>query len=236
MKNKIFMKDNFNSEILGKAAFVLNTSSDWNAGDLAELPDECFVTAKVKADNILDIKKLQQCGFFLIDTNLTFEKKLDVCDNQLAKNVFQAQESDKAGIIDLAGVAFKYSRFFLDPLIHDDIARETRQKWVANYFNGLRGDMMLVAKSADRVVGFCQLLKREETAAIDLIAVAAEAQRQGVATDMMNSIKHFIPESGRIIVGTQAANIPAARAYENNKFRLINSTYIFHYHGAGNVN
>ncbi len=231
--DNIFKKDGFNSEVLGKPAFVLASVEKFRHDRLAALPRNAFVTAKVKSNDIAGIMKLEQCGFFLVDTNLRFEKKLDGIHGREdhCPEVMAATEAERHAIVTLAAEAFSCSRFFLDPMIPDSIARASRSKWVDNYFEGLRGDGMLAVREKDSVAGFCLLLRQGNDAVIDLIAVAPQFRRRGLAGKLIRSISAFMPGIEKIIVGTQAANIPAVRVYEDNGFRLADSSYVFHYHG-----
>ena len=230
----IFNEDKFTSEALDKKAFVLSSIDKFVPNTMKSLTDCAFVTAKVKTDDIAGIIKLEKAGFFLVDTNLRFEKNISDSPLTADPEVFAATETEREDIVKIAGDAFKFSRFFLDPFIPETNARASRSKWVDNYFTGFRGEQMLAVKANNCVAGFCQLLRRgdnNDEAIIDLIAVSSNFRGRGLASKLIQNISNFMPGINKIIVGTQAANIPAAKVYEKNGFRLASSTYIFHYHG-----
>ncbi len=90
---------------------------------------------------------------------------------------------------------------------------------------------MVVPTYQGRAVGFLQLLSRDETLIIDLIAVDKTHQGRGLATAMIKFAADSCGDWKRMLVGSQVANIPSARTYEKLGFRMCDSSYVFHYHG-----
>jgi ribosomal protein S18 acetylase RimI-like enzyme len=132
--------------------------------------------------------------------------------------------------MEVARKNFVYSRFHLDRAVPNVLADKIKAEWVGNYFLGKRGDEMVVALVDERVVGFLQLLRRNENLIIDLIAVDASQRRKGIARDMIAYAESQYDDCSHIVVGTQVANIPSIRLYEKIGFRLRSSKYVFHYH------
>jgi dTDP-4-amino-4,6-dideoxy-D-galactose acyltransferase len=89
---------------------------------------------------------------------------------------------------------------------------------------------MIVAESNRKLVGFLLLLKSDSEITIDLIGVAAEAQRQGWGRYLIAYAHQVSTQYETMVVGTQATNIPSVRLYESLGFRLRQSSYVFHYH------
>ena len=73
--------------------------------------------------SIKSIKALEKSGFNLIDTNIVLEKEIfpsaKVVENWITRF---AVAGDELRLERIAGSAFKYSRFHMDPLISKDIA------------------------------------------------------------------------------------------------------------------
>ena len=95
---------------------------------------------------------------------------------------------------------------------------------------------MVVAETNGQVVGFLQLLwGQEDTLIIDLIGVAPENQGKGLGRAMIcHAAMHGTGDHRRpakILVGTQAANIPSIRLYESLGLRMYSAQYALHYHG-----
>jgi ribosomal protein S18 acetylase RimI-like enzyme len=173
----------------------------------------------------------------LVDTLLTFDSSLErlkagsvaVAGGQ---EVGFADPSDEGAVTDLAGVAFQLDRFNRDPKIAPEAACRMKRDWAANFFRGQRGRWMIVARDGGRVTGFLQLLHvNGDQMIVDLIAVAASHMGQGLGKAMFAFAARHCTDVATVLVGTQAANIPAARLYESLGFRLNRIQYVFHFHG-----
>lgn len=231
--------DDWLSEILGKRALrvVLDESSNHEGPLASQLADEpLFATAKVSVEDITLVTRLQDLGFRVVDTALTFE--LDRLAGCSTDGVRFSEEQDRDRVVDIAAHAFVYSRFHLDTMIPNQLADRVKAEWVANYFNGARGDAMVVADRGGAVAGFLLLLRgREGSMIIDLIAVDAKHVRRGLARAMVAyAATHGFGDGHAptsIRVGTQAANTSSVRLYEDLGFRLCCAQYVLHYHGVG---
>ena len=143
-------------------------------------------------------------------------------------------EDDEAAVVDLAGRCFSYSRFHADRRIGTERADTVKREWVRNSCKG-RAAMVYVARRAGEVAGFLAVMKREgqsgSEAAIDLIGVDPEHQGQGVGRSLsLRFIREWRGRADRLLVGTQAANIPALRLYELLGFRISETSYVLHAH------
>jgi GNAT superfamily N-acetyltransferase len=137
----------------------------------------------------------------------------------------------------IAGSAFRYSRFHLDPQIPKSLADKVKAVWAGNWFAGQRGDGMVVAEDAGQVAGFLQLLwSGEQCLVIDLVAVRPQSARKGLSRAMIGFAQANGTGDARraagMIVGTQAANVPSVRLYESLGFRLRQTKFVLHHHGA----
>jgi ribosomal protein S18 acetylase RimI-like enzyme len=225
------------SRIIGRPALRLTMtdapSDDWKKRLKS---DDLLVTAKLPADQVADANFLQDLGFHTIDTALTFETpRLSAAPSD--RNVRFAHASDREAVARLAGTAFVYSRFHLDPALPKTLANKVKATWASNFFAGQRGDGMVVAERDGVVAGFLQLLWAGPVLVIDLIAVSPQATRQGHARAMLafaaaNGTGDMRrPEGFR--VGTQAANAPSVRLYESLGFRFTDAQFVLHHHGHG---
>jgi ribosomal protein S18 acetylase RimI-like enzyme len=195
---------------------------------------ECdFAYARLPTTETRAVGFLEQLGFRVVDTALGFEcLASDIIDGTEATARF-AVPADRGQIEEIAGTAFRYSRFHLDPAVSMDEANKIKRNWAANFFAGQRGDAMIVGELGGRIAGFLQVLANESFCTIDLIATAQGYERRGIARGMIA----FLAKHGdgrrppaRIAVGTQAANVPSCRLYECSGFRLTKSEFILHYH------
>jgi len=123
-----------------------------------------------------------------------------------------------------------FSRFHLDPHINNTIANQIKEKWVDNFFNGLRGDYLIVKEVDSFIVGFLLILKKKEDYVIDLIAVDSNYRKLGGASDMILHLESLTDQRTAIITGTQVGNMPSINLYQKHGFRINHCSYIFHYH------
>ena len=218
--------------LLGRPCFTLQRVPV--SGSLAaELPvGPCFISAKVSIAPLDDSLALQDSGFRVVDTALTFEaSRLEAADD---RRIRLARPDDRSAIGAVAARSFKSSRFHLDPMIPNETADRVKAAWAENYFTGRRGDLMLVAEQDGDVVGFLQALQSSNgTLVIDLLAVAEIAARRGLARAMIGRLATEGRRLGSttLRVGTQAANLASCRLYESLGFRLAEAKTVLHFHG-----
>jgi ribosomal protein S18 acetylase RimI-like enzyme len=196
-----------------------------------------FLYTKISTEDQGASAFLEDLGFRLVDTNVTFETEgLPGIEAVGRCRVRFANGDDRAMVSEVAGRSFRYSRFHLDPKISKTTADRIKAAWAGNYFAGGRGDYMIVAEVGGEVAGFLQLLRSPDgILTIDLIAVAEEARGMSVASDMIAYAARECAGTRRFRVGTQVANIPSLRLYEKLGFRAVSSAYVFHHHGSSDT-
>jgi ribosomal protein S18 acetylase RimI-like enzyme len=148
--------------------------------------------------------------------------------------VHECTSDDVPAVLDIAGAAFKFTRFHLDPAVPATMAHAIKREWIANYAKKKRGDRLFVAMLDGRPAGFNATLTTESggkrSAVIDLIAVASHAQRRGVGEALVGAFFEHYRGYDTLVVGTQVANVPSVRLYEKLGFRLTKSHYVLHKH------
>jgi hypothetical protein len=235
----MFAKDEWMSGILGVTSYHLKAKKedtqafiDIKASGLEKYLDEkeLFIDTKMKSTDVSTISRIEDCGFKLVDTNLTFDMAVTSKSLKGTAEICEAKAEHKEASSKLAGSCFEFSRFHLDPNINNTISNTLKEKWVENYFNGKRGDQLFIAKVGPSIAGFIQLLEQEDKVIIDLIGVSSQFRRQYIAHDLMAHTCNVYKHKQKIIVGTQVSNTPSVRMYENFGFRLCDSSYVFHYH------
>jgi ribosomal protein S18 acetylase RimI-like enzyme len=198
-----------------------------------------FATAKVSAGNVVALRFLEAAGLCVVDVNLTFTVDAASIRGQTSLPVRAARPDDRMAVEDVAGTAFRFTRFHLDGVMPATLANRIKRAWAGNYFAGGRGDAMLVAEDDKGICGFLQAIERDGDAVIDLIAVDKRSAGAGLGTAMVAALARRPLKSGRspkrLIVGSQAANAQACRFYEKLGFRLEVAAYVLHHHGASTV-
>lgn len=142
---------------------------------------------------------------------------------------------DRAACGQLARVAFTSDRFHADPTIPDPAADALKARWAENALTG-RADAPLVARDpAGRVIGFnmCRFDPKTRQAAIDLIAVAAEARGRGVGRALVEAaLRHYRGRAERLLVGTQADNAASLALYRASGFEVVAEQLTYHLTGG----
>ena len=204
-----------------------------------------FFEAKVPVGQGARTEDLIRRGFSLIDTSLTLRRE-DSCgeyspvcaDSRLSRSdglyISAVRPEDAIAVASIASGAFKYSRFHLDPRFPNECARRIKGEWARNLASGRRGEGCLVARRGNRVVGFLGYLRpmqQDAPIVIDLGAVDPSEQGTGVGKEIVATFLTSANNDRReVIVGTQAANRPSVRLYEDWGLRLDSADYVLHGH------
>jgi ribosomal protein S18 acetylase RimI-like enzyme len=241
----IVAADAWLTRTLGRPSFVVHAAAAPPAALLEALaahtaaPD-AFYFAKVPVLNVDAVKALECAGFSVVETSLTFSRSSDAPPASAPGGVAVGplQPQWREGALDIAGSAFKYTRFHVDPKVGLVPAHRLKREWIQSYVNGTRGDALLVAHDGNRVLGFSAMLTIDRAdqpaAVIDLIAVHPDYQQRGIGVALIEAgARHYQSRYPSIEVTTQASNIPSVRLYERVGFRLIRSTFVLHRHGRG---
>jgi dTDP-4-amino-4,6-dideoxy-D-galactose acyltransferase len=199
------------------------------------LPQRAFYYTKVPVTSVRQAGALTRAGFHVIDVNVTFEREavqaVVTNDSILVRDL---QAGDEQAVLEIAGTAFIYSRFHLDPFITNEVANKIKREWIANYIRHQRGDRLLVAEVNGYPAGFLALLvsgNGEKIGVIDLIGVAKNMQGRGVGKRLVDyHIQDAFQKYACLSVGTQIANVPSMRLYTKCGYDISNSNYVLHAH------
>ncbi|WP_416897446.1 MAG: GNAT family N-acetyltransferase [Minwuia sp.] len=224
-----YRSDEWLSGLLGKAVWHLTPTG----AEMDQIPlpqtSPCFIDAKVGASDIETANRLQNAGFRLIETNIRLERAS--WPAAFSRTARFADDPDRAAVERIAESGFTYSRFHMDPMVPKAAADSVKRAWAGNYFDGKRGDHMVVSEVDGEIAGFLQLLVDGDNMTIDLVAVDSRFRGKGLARDMISFAEATIPNINRLTVGTQASNVRSLHAYVTNKFQFTAATYVFHFHG-----
>ncbi len=233
----VITEDRWLAGVLGRPAFRVDTGVDpGRVREHAAWQRAAFYYVKVDAQDTAAVRALAEAGFAVVDVNITLDRAPGaVPDVPASVEVHDVRAEDHPAVLDIAGRAFRYSRFHLDPLIPRALAHRLRREWIASYLRGARGERLLVASTEGTPAGFLAILAAEvdgkAARVIDLVAVAPEAQRLGAGTALVAEfIRVASPQCDRLRVGTQVANTPSLRLYERLGFQIVDSAYVLHLH------
>jgi GNAT superfamily N-acetyltransferase len=218
------------AEVMRRQVFRVQGSGEVSAvADHITGQASAFYFSKVAVDRIADVQALGSLGFTVVDTNVTFELTRELPVPSL--DVGEIRPGEENAVLAIAGSAFRYSRFHLDPQIDLDLAHLVKREWIANYVKRLRGEPLLVVRDADRPIGFLAPIMAHDTAVIDLVAVATDSHGKGAGSALVAAFANRYRGMPRI-VGTQVANVPSIRLYTKLGFALAKSAYVLHLHHA----
>ena len=185
-----------------------------------------FAQAKVACDDVSTAGALQDAGFRVVDVNVSLS-----CRTRPGApgDVDEAGEADRDAVLDLAERHFTVSRFHRDPAIPDATAGAIKRDWAAAYFDGQRGERLLVTRREGRPIGFLGILAPAAgVRVIDIVAVDGAQRGSRAGSALVEAL--LTSFDGRVDVGTQIANTGALRFYERLGFLVTDTRYVLHLH------
>jgi ribosomal protein S18 acetylase RimI-like enzyme len=176
---------------------------------------------------------LTKAGFNPVDVSVTFVHS-GSSNAAASDEVTVATPSDADDVASLAGRCFTYSRFHADPHVRKDVADAVKREWARNACKG-RAAVTYIVRYGARIAGFLAVLTRSNSrgkdAVIDLISVDPAFQGKGLGRALSTRfIQDWRGQADRLVVGTQAANIPAMQLYEGLGFRIHETAFVLHAH------
>jgi RimJ/RimL family protein N-acetyltransferase len=230
-----WMQDAFLGEILGKAVYRL--SEPTRAGTAIQSlsgQQPWMMEAKVSVEAPESMEALYRLGFQVIDTNTQLDcpvAALTLRPVAPEVSVRAARAEDRRGVERIAAENLTTSRFHLDWRIAPELASRIKSAWAGNFFEGRRGDALLVAERNGIVGGFLLVLQRGTLGIIDLIALDPSLRGTGAVSALIGAWVRSTPVLERLMVGTQIANTRSLRAYGALGFRVCDASYVLHCHG-----
>jgi ribosomal protein S18 acetylase RimI-like enzyme len=227
--------DDWLSDRLGRRAFWVDPEDGGQelTGHAREHAP-AFYQARVPADAVDRLRELGAAGMNVIDATVTL-RTTPAGRPTTARpvRVAPAREDDRDGVLRVAADDYRVSRFHLDPAIPGDVASRIKHDWLAAFFDGTRGERLLVAELDGAVAGFLGVTSHDggATRVIDAIAVKAAARERGVGHALVEALLADPgPGCEAIDVGTQAANPRAISFYERLGFLTQDVRFVLHAH------
>lgn len=229
-----WVKDAFLEQILGKPVYrLIEPAHAKKAIESAGRKEPWMIETKVPVAELDTLVMLCHLGFRLIDTNV----QLDCSVAALASgpvppqtSVREARREDRQAVERIAADNLVTSRFHLDEQVGPELGSRIKRAWVANYFEGRRGDGMWVVEHNRAVAGFLLVLERGPVGVIDLIALDTTTRGLGAAGALIGAWLAGAPTIERVVVGTQISNVRSLRAYGKLGFRMCSAAYVLHCH------
>lgn len=225
-------EDRWLSGVIGRPVFVVDEACP--AGDvrgLAGVPGPAMFTARVPVHDTVRLGALTDAGFRVVECAITLTRPATPVEDD--PSVHLAGPADADALAAIAGDAFRWTRFHLDPELPLEAAAAVKREWARNCATGARGIATLVTRGpGGDPTGFLAVLQADDGArVIDLIAVAPGHQGRGVGRALVTAfIARFGAGATVLRVGTQAANVGSLRLYEACGFRVHSAAVTLHLH------
>ena len=190
------------------------------------------VVARVDASSLAYSHALAENGFEMIDGIQTFATRQ--VESNPTPHTRLTTSADTDAIAKIATASFVHDRFHNDITIGAEVADRLHEAWARNSVSGEVADAVLVATSDDGIDAFVtvkldQTLPGIRFATIPLVATAYQARGKGAARRATAAALDWCASQNVDIVevGTQIANVPAARLYQSAGFHTtaISLTY-----------
>lgn len=229
--------DGFSSEYLGRAVYRLRhiEAAREAVQALSAAPRPLMIEAKVPSDGVATLASLTAAGFQVIDTGVQLDRRnrvacLDTLPPRGAWRVREAVAGDRAAVERVSGDNLTTSRFHLDPQIDRQAATRLKRAWAGNFFEGRRGQRLLVVDGEAGVGGFLLTLEKGPEGVIDLVALDPALRGTGALAGLIDAWVAAAPALEHLRVGTQISNVSSLRAYGRLGFRIYGTAYVLHYH------
>ncbi len=167
---------------------------------------------------------------FLADMNIQFLKILEDKPNYQDDKTYVVNNlSRNEQIIEIARKSFKYSRFFNDPKLPEEQAKNIYLHWTECALNQ-DNKCFVVREREGNVAGYILFSINGENSVIELIAVDEKYQGQRVGKALIQTLESLVIDRGinKIKVGTQVNNILATQFYKKMGFEYISCGSIYH--------
>lgn len=209
---------------------------------LCEARAEGYVHLNVKADadDLVLVQCLEENGFYLVDTIVTFifiPRRQELGHGKYLFKTRLYRPEDHDAVLHVADVAYKgfIGRYHADPHLPDELCDRLYEMWARQLLDGDTAERIIVAERKGKVVGFLGYrMKRDILAATGVkcvggglggclpegfgayTAILEEAMREGMHRYDMQDFE------------TQINNINIVRIYQKLNFEYARAKYTFH--------
>ena len=179
--------------------------------------------------NVAEIAALNKAGFREVERLITLSRPFNETAG-MPDGISMARPEDVETCAAIAGEAFSYDRFHVDPRVDNSAADRLKAQWARNSLRG-RADAVFVARDGDKAVGFNACMLAGDTAVIDLICVAGLYRGRGIARALTHaSLAHYAGKAKEMKVGTQSTNGASLALYRMAGFRDVSTAVTLHAH------
>jgi len=242
MVRKLMLKSNYeckplqwDTDYFGVSSARVNINGVVDEQNQEEIIKFCKDHDFVTISNLNNIKENNywignRTKAFLADMNIQFIKTLVDKPNYQDEKIYVVNcLSRSKQIIDIARKSFNCSRFFNDPNLPIEQAKNIYLHWTECAFEQ-ENKYFVISEIEGNVAGYILFSFNGDSSVIELIAVDEKYQGQRVGKSLIHKMESFVIEQGikKIKVGTQVNNISAAQFYTKMGFKYVSCSSMYH--------
>lgn len=217
------------SDFFGREIALLAFDEGENLSANLDFSPFALVQAKVENQHFSQADWLQQHGFCLVESEVTF--CLDLANFPEKSTTCEiATLADLSELQTLFGQAFSVSRF-RPPYFSPTENQRFYQHWITQAVNGKFDDICLIQRhTSGQIQGGISVRLQGDKARLGLLAVSPIFQRQGVASKLLQAGVNWLKARHvqQLWICTQASNQPALSFYQHSGARLISQADWFY--------
>ena len=225
-------KDFFLSKYLNKNCYISNNILDFRKIlKNKELHKNLFLTFKLKKKLSPFYTKRKKLVFisslYLFRYNLSHNKRVKTDKNLIFKKANLRDWARIRKIIPKTGT----SRIFHDKKIKKSLRVNYLKTWIKNFFNGLRGDSLIICEDLKKsILGLALLKKDKSLTIVDQLLVSKKAQGKGIGSQLLKVINSRYSRKPSIS-GVHSINKGGIDFYYSKlKCKIIKKYFYYHFH------
>lgn len=211
-------------------------SKEWDIISKVLQGNDFNIIDNVNNDSINNLYISKLSGEFVTDINFQFIKEINTEIKNVNKLDISIQNKLPVNdeILEISRNSYKHSRFFNDPYLNKEKARDVYGHWVQSCFLS-ENKYFITCYIDSKIVGYIlfSLDCKSNASIIELISVKEGMENRSIGKEMMMYLEKYIYNNHKDIkyikVGTQSNNINAINFYVRNGFRVKEIRSIYHY-------
>jgi len=243
LSNVILSRENFeckyldwDTEYFGVKSARVNLFNVVSESEQEEIINFCsdysFVTiSNIDNQNENNLWLSSKTKSFLVDMNIQLIKNLKgIQDINSIENIsIEAKYEYDEKLIEIAKNSFNHSRFFNDPNLPINLARNIYSYWTKCAFENEK-KFFVIYKDKEATTGYILFSLHDDYCLIELIAVNSEYQGMRIGYKMINKLESYLVKQNitKIKVGTQVNNLSAIRFYTSCGFEFNKCGSMYH--------
>lgn len=170
----------------------------------------------------------------LVDIKTTYRYTLNSEQKRYKNESFIKYKSDPLSddiLLKLAVQCGIYSRFFVDPRIKVEKAKDLYQTWIRKSISKELADDILIYNFEKRIIGLISVYLKGDIGNIGLLGVDENFRGKGIGKNLVDwAISYFSSKNAKFIdVVTQGKNLSACKLYEKCGFKLEQQFDFYHF-------